>query len=264
MAAPGFHLGRGLEPRQTVGPEALEEAAQLLEAFGAQTIQAPRPIAPNRHQLGLLEHAQVLRDRRCREVKVGRDLARRQLVRLAEELEDAAPIGLGDGLKSSFHAQRLSRDLTKSKLHSIRAPSRNTPSRRVVVPASPRFRLDTSPMDAIVSACHPKVQKPVASRPASSRGRFLGQGAVTPRVPTGGARLFLQVIELELLPMVEAEYRACPGDRALLGHSAGGMFALYTLWQEPRSFRRFVVGSPPLGWGEEALFFLPLYHRHGT
>jgi predicted alpha/beta superfamily hydrolase len=59
-----------------------------------------------------------------------------------------------------------------------------------------------------------------------------------------------------LLPMVEAEYRACPGDRALLGHSAGGMFALYTLWQEPRSFRRFVIGSPPLGWGEEALFTL--------
>ena len=76
------------------------------------------------------------------------------------------------------------------------------------------------------------------------------------RVPTGGAGLFLQVIEQELLPMVEAEYRASPGDRALLGHSAGGMFALYTLWQEPRFFRRFVVGSPPLGWGEEALFTL--------
>jgi predicted alpha/beta superfamily hydrolase len=76
------------------------------------------------------------------------------------------------------------------------------------------------------------------------------------RVPTGGARRFLQVIEQEVLPMVEAEYRACPGDRALLGHSAGGMFALYALWQEPRLFRRFVIGSPPLGWGEEALFAL--------
>jgi len=76
------------------------------------------------------------------------------------------------------------------------------------------------------------------------------------RVRTGGARLFLQMIEQELLPMVEAEYRAIPSDRALLGHSAGGMFALYTLWQEPRLFRRFVIGSPPLGWGEEALFTL--------
>ena len=76
------------------------------------------------------------------------------------------------------------------------------------------------------------------------------------RVPTGGARRFLQVIEQEVLPTVEAEYRACPGDRALLGHSAGGMFALYALWQEPRLFRRYVIGSPPLGWGEEALFAL--------
>jgi predicted alpha/beta superfamily hydrolase len=76
------------------------------------------------------------------------------------------------------------------------------------------------------------------------------------RVPTGGARRFLQVIEQEVLPMVEAEYRAFPGDRALLGHSAGGMFALYALWQEPSSFRRFVIGSPPLGWGEGALFTL--------
>ena len=76
------------------------------------------------------------------------------------------------------------------------------------------------------------------------------------RVPTGGARRFLQVIEQEVLPTVEAEYRARPGDRALLGHSAGGMFALYALWQEPSLFRRFVIGSPPLGWGEEALFTL--------
>jgi predicted alpha/beta superfamily hydrolase len=76
------------------------------------------------------------------------------------------------------------------------------------------------------------------------------------RVATGGARLFLQAIEQEVLPMVEAEYRACPEDRALLGHSAGGMFALYTVWQEPRLFRRFVIGSPPLGWGGEALFTL--------
>jgi hypothetical protein len=62
--------------------------------------------------------------------------------------------------------------------------------------------------------------------------------------------------------MVEAEYRACPGDRALLGHSAGGMFALYALWQEPRLFWRYVIGSPPLGWGEEALFALESDYAH--
>ena len=31
------------------------------------------------------------------------------------------------------------------------------------------------------------------------------------RVPTGGARHFLQIIVQELLPMIEAAYRACPG-----------------------------------------------------
>jgi len=74
------------------------------------------------------------------------------------------------------------------------------------------------------------------------------------RVETGGAGRFLRFIAEELVPAVESEYRADPADRTLAGHSLGGMFTLYALFQEPRIFHRFVSGSPALGYAGSALF----------
>ena len=44
--------------------------------------------------------------------------------------------------------------------------------------------------------------------------------------------------------MIEAQYRVDPADRTLLGHSWGGDFALYALFQQPTLFQRYVVASP--------------------
>ena len=73
---------------------------------------------------------------------------------------------------------------------------------------------------------------------------------------TGGSEQFLGFIADELMPLVEGQYRIDPDDRTLLGHSAGGHFALYALLHRPHLFRRYAVGSPSLGLGDGWLFDL--------
>jgi uncharacterized protein len=70
-------------------------------------------------------------------------------------------------------------------------------------------------------------------------------------VQTGGAALFLQSLMEEIIPFVEANYRVSANDRGLAGYSYGGLFALYTLFHAPETFRRYFAGSPSM-W--EALF----------
>lgn len=46
--------------------------------------------------------------------------------------------------------------------------------------------------------------------------------------------------------MIEAEYRAEPADRTLMGHSWGGLFALYALYAQPNLFHRCIAGVADL------------------
>ena len=62
-------------------------------------------------------------------------------------------------------------------------------------------------------------------------------------IVSGNADPFLQFIYQELVPLIESEYRADPADRTLVGHSWGGDFALYPLFQQPQLFQRYVVAS---------------------
>ena len=79
-------------------------------------------------------------------------------------------------------------------------------------------------------------------------------------VETGGSERFLGFIADELLPLVEGQYRLDPDDRTLLGHSAGGHFALYALLRQPRQFKRYAIGSPSRGLGDGRLFDLEQEH----
>ena len=69
---------------------------------------------------------------------------------------------------------------------------------------------------------------------------------VSASVVSGGAGDFLHFIQHELIPMIEAEYRAEPADRTLMGHSWGGLFALYALFEQPQLFQRCIAGSADL------------------
>ncbi len=55
---------------------------------------------------------------------------------------------------------------------------------------------------------------------------------------------FLQFIETELIPFVEANYRADPADRLLTGHSLGGHLVWYALFNRPGLFRRYCASDP--------------------
>lgn len=63
--------------------------------------------------------------------------------------------------------------------------------------------------------------------------------------PDGAANFFRFVSE-QLIPRIEAEYRAVAGDRTLLGSSRAGLFVLSSLFQHPEAFQRLIALSPIL------------------
>lgn len=70
----------------------------------------------------------------------------------------------------------------------------------------------------------------------------------------GGASDYLRFIERELVPDIDSRYRTIPSDRAFYGHSAGGHFALYALFEGDGTFSRVIAASPSLWWGDGILF----------
>jgi len=64
----------------------------------------------------------------------------------------------------------------------------------------------------------------------------------------GNAPLFLSFITKELIPYVEGKFRVKRTDRTLMGSSFGGLFTLFSMFQAPGVFNRFVLTSPALQW----------------
>ena len=79
--------------------------------------------------------------------------------------------------------------------------------------------------------------------------KYMGMGG-----PSGGADAFLRFIREELKPFIESNYPADPEDATVVGVSFGGLFATYTLLEQPETFQRYVIGSPSLWWGDEVVF----------
>lgn len=71
---------------------------------------------------------------------------------------------------------------------------------------------------------------------------------------TGGAEQFLRFLEKDLISYVDSNYRTKEDDRTLVGKSHGGLFALYSLFQAPGIFSRYVVISPTLWWDDRIIF----------
>ena len=72
----------------------------------------------------------------------------------------------------------------------------------------------------------------------------------------GHSERFLGMIETQVLPLLEGEYRADPGKRYLVGSSAGGLFALYAMLSKPQLFQGYVADSPSITnlWSMERAF----------
>lgn len=61
---------------------------------------------------------------------------------------------------------------------------------------------------------------------------------------SGHAADFLKVIEEEVIPLVEREYRADPSYRVLGGASLGGLFTLYAMYTRPELFNAYIAVTP--------------------
>ncbi len=76
---------------------------------------------------------------------------------------------------------------------------------------------------------------------------YMGDSVFT-RTSGGGDR-FLEFLETELLPYVEANYPVTEY-RTYVGHSLGGLTTLYTLLRRPELFRNYVAIDPSLWWDD--------------
>ena len=75
-------------------------------------------------------------------------------------------------------------------------------------------------------------------------------------VKTGGGGNFYKFIKQELIPLIDREYRTDPAKRILAGHSHGGLFTLFAMFQEPGLFSNYIASSPSLNFAEKAMFTL--------
>jgi len=70
----------------------------------------------------------------------------------------------------------------------------------------------------------------------------------------GGQERFLKVIVSELLPLITAKYSIDPGDLGLFGVSAGGYFVSWVIFQPSSPFRKYLISSPAMAYGDEQIF----------
>lgn len=71
---------------------------------------------------------------------------------------------------------------------------------------------------------------------------------------SGGAADFLKFLQTDLAPTIERKYNADKNDRGWFGHSLGGLFGLYALFQGDGFFTRMLAGSPSLSWDRRMMF----------
>ena len=76
---------------------------------------------------------------------------------------------------------------------------------------------------------------------------------VIPGRRNGGADAFLDLLQQQVVPRVEAMAPVDGGRRALWGHSYGGVLVLHALFTRPDAFSTFAAADPSLWWGRGRL-----------
>jgi predicted alpha/beta superfamily hydrolase len=87
-------------------------------------------------------------------------------------------------------------------------------------------------------------------QPAPERLRDFFPVALPDAPGSGGAANFLKVLETEVFPLVESNYRAST-QRVITGGSAGGLFVSYALLERPDLFTGYVASSGATGAAQE-------------
>ncbi len=72
----------------------------------------------------------------------------------------------------------------------------------------------------------------------------------------GRAEDFLHFINNQVKPLINKTYNVNKYNQTLVGHSFGGLFGLYVLFNHSDSFKRYVIASPSLWWDDAVIFKL--------
>ena len=86
--------------------------------------------------------------------------------------------------------------------------------------------------------------------PVEDKNLRIGNNAVD---PTGGAPKFSDFLEFELFPFIEKTYRIKKEDRAIYGHSYGGLYGSYALLEKPHLFNKYLLLGPSLWFKDKIL-----------
>lgn len=70
---------------------------------------------------------------------------------------------------------------------------------------------------------------------------------------SGARRQFLDFLTGPLRAEIARRYRVDPDRHSLFGHSLGGLFALYALYERPQAFHSIVAASPSMEWNEQGI-----------
>lgn len=70
---------------------------------------------------------------------------------------------------------------------------------------------------------------------------------------SGGRRQFLEFLTGPLRREIARRHRVDPDRQALFGHSLGGLFALYALYERPGAFHSIVAASPSMEWNAQGI-----------
>ena len=73
---------------------------------------------------------------------------------------------------------------------------------------------------------------------------------------SGKAHLFLDFIQHEVAPLIEAQFRGAKTNRIIAGNSLGGLFTITAAYQVPDFFGGFIALSPAVEWDKQALVAL--------
>lgn len=70
----------------------------------------------------------------------------------------------------------------------------------------------------------------------------------------GGADEMLQMLEHTIMPMLAKKYHINVHKQALFGHSLGGLFTLYALFERPKLFTHYIASSASIWWNDYAIY----------
>lgn len=93
------------------------------------------------------------------------------------------------------------------------------------------------------------VQRTYDYTPAVAKEKLGASFDDQPWPPTGGAAGFLDFIQRELKPAIEADFPIDRGRQTLLGHSFGGLFTLDAFFNCAECFTTYVASSPSVWYG---------------